>query len=115
VPVTACRAKIKKKLDIDCGGELTRCAMQLYHIAQELVHNAVRHAQARHITISLSKTNKLLELSVSDDGKGFQPDSGEKEGYGLRIMRYRAAMTGCELSIESTPGKGSVARCVLRS
>jgi two-component system, LuxR family, sensor kinase FixL len=90
-------------------------AMQLYRIAQELVHNAVRHAQARHITISLSKTGKLLELSVCDDGKGFQPDNGEKEGYGLRIMRYRAAMTGCELTIDSTPGKGTVARCILHN
>ena len=88
-------------------------AMQLYRIAQEMIHNAVRHAQASHITLSLNRKNRRLELSVSDDGKGFQPDSGEKEGYGLRIMRYRAAMIGCELTIDSTPGKGTVARCIL--
>ncbi len=90
-------------------------AMQLYRIAQEMIHNAVRHAQASHITLSLNRQNRRLELSVSDDGKGFQPDSGEKEGYGLRIMRYRAAMIGCELTIDSTPGKGTVARCILPS
>jgi two-component system sensor kinase FixL len=90
-------------------------AMQLYRITQEMIHNAVRHAQASHITLSLNRQNRRLELSVSDDGKGFQPDSGEKEGYGLRIMRYRAAMIGCELTIDSTPGKGTVARCILPS
>jgi two-component system CheB/CheR fusion protein len=88
-------------------------AMQLYRIAQEMIHNAVRHAQASHITLSLNRKDRQLELSVSDDGKGFQPDSGEKDGYGLRIMRYRAAMIGCELTIDSTPGKGTVARCIL--
>jgi PAS domain S-box-containing protein len=88
-------------------------AMQLYRIAQEMIHNAVRHAQASHITLSLNRKDRQLELSVSDDGKGFQPDSGEKAGYGLRIMRYRAAMIGCELTIDSTPGKGTVARCIL--
>ena len=89
--------------------------MQLYRIAQEMIHNVVRHAQASHIPLSLNRQNWRLELSVSDDGKGFQPDSGEKEGYGLRIMRYRAAIIGCELTIDSTPGKGTVARCILPS
>ncbi|MGD8854458.1 MAG: PAS domain S-box protein [Gammaproteobacteria bacterium] len=88
-------------------------AMQLYRIAQEMIHNAVRHAQASHVTLAVNWKNGRIELSVSDDGKGFQPDSGEKEGYGLRIMRYRAALIGCELTIESAPGKGTVARCVV--
>jgi two-component system CheB/CheR fusion protein len=92
-------------------------AMQLYRIAQEMVHNAVRHAQARHITIRLSKADHRIELSVRDDGKGFQPDSGEGEGegYGLRIMRYRAAMIGCEFKVDSAPGKGTVVRCMFSS
>jgi PAS domain S-box-containing protein len=88
-------------------------AMQLYRIAQELIHNAVRHAHASHITLSLIRKNRRLELSVSDDGKGFQADGGEKDGYGLRIMRYRAAMIGCELTIDSAQGKGTVVRCIL--
>ena len=90
-------------------------AMQLYRIAQEMVHNAVRHAQAHHITISLNKINSRLELSVSDDGNGFLTDNGVTEGFGLRIMRYRAAMIGCDLKIDSAPGKGTVVRCTLDS
>ena len=88
-------------------------SVQLYRIAQELVHNAVKHAQARNITISLSKANNSVELSISDDGKGFRPDNGTREGFGLRIMRYRAAMIGCDLMIDSAPGKGTVVRCRL--
>jgi two-component system CheB/CheR fusion protein len=88
-------------------------AVQLYRIAQEVVHNAVRHAQARNIAISLSRTNSSLELLISDDGKGFRPDSGTGAGFGLRIMHYRAAMIGCDLKIDSSPGKGTVVRCRL--
>ena len=88
-------------------------AMQLYRIAQELVHNAVRHAQARHITISLNKINSRLELSVRDDGKGFRPENGAGTGLGLRILHYRAAMIGCDLKIDSAPGTGTVVRCRL--
>ena len=88
-------------------------AVQLYRIAQEVVHNAVRHAQAKNITISLSKANNSAELVISDDGKGFRPYNGTREGFGLRIMRYRAAMIGCDLKIDSTPGKGTVMRCRL--
>jgi two-component system sensor kinase FixL len=88
-------------------------AVQFYRIAQELVHNAVRHAQARHITISLNRKNRRLELSVSDDGRGFVAGDDEQEGLGLRIMRYRAAMIGCELNIDSAPERGTVACCTL--
>ena len=75
----------------------------------------MRSGMHRPVTspLSLNRKDHQIELSVSDDGKGFKPDSGEKEGYGLRIMRYRAAMIGCELTIDSTPGKGTVARCLL--
>ncbi len=86
-------------------------ATQLYRIAQEMVHNAVRHAHARHITIRLSKKYHRIELSVCDDGKGFQPGIGE--GFGLRIMHYRAATIGCDLKVDSAPGKGTVVRCTL--
>jgi PAS domain S-box-containing protein len=90
-------------------------AVQLYRVAQEAVNNAVRHAQARHITIRLERVNRRLELSISDDGKGFRPDNGTHEGFGLRIMRYRAAMIDCDLRVDSVPGKGTVVRCRLDS
>jgi two-component system sensor kinase FixL len=107
----SCRFSMRSRGSV--GAEDRAVTTQLYRIVQELIHNAVRHAQASHITVSLNRKHRRLELSVSDDGKGFQPDSGEMQGYGLRIMRYRAALIGCELTIDSTPGKGTVARCIL--
>jgi two-component system CheB/CheR fusion protein len=106
-----CRFTTRSRADIEV--EDRAVALQLYRIAQELIHNAVRHAQASRITLGLNRKDRRLELSVSDDGKGFHPDRGEKEGYGLRIMRYRAAAIGCDLTIDSVPGKGTVARCTL--
>ena len=84
-------------------------AMQLYRIAQEAVNNAVKHAQARDITITLEADH--CGLAVSDNGIGFQVDEAMARGYGLRIMRYRAGTIGCSLEIESTPGKGTVVQC----
>jgi two-component system sensor kinase FixL len=106
-----CRFTTRSRADIEVTDRAV--ALQLYRIAQELIHNAVRHAQAGRITLGLNRKDRRLELLVSDDGKGFYSDGGKKEGYGLRIMRYRAAMIGCELTIESAVGKGTVACCTL--
>jgi PAS domain S-box-containing protein len=86
-------------------------AMQLYRIAQEAVHNAVKHAHARTITLALDVKDGLPELVIEDDGVGIQLDDDAGEGIGLRIMRYRASIVGCNLTIESVPDRGTCIRC----
>ena len=86
-------------------------AMQVYRIAQEAVHNAVKHAAARTITITLELRENRPELMIEDDGSGFQPDGEADEGIGLRIMRYRASIIGCKLIVESVPDRGTCIRC----
>ncbi len=86
-------------------------AMQLYRIAQEAVHNAIKHGRPRNMTIRLARAGRCAELLVSDDGRGFSSDDGSVEGFGLRIMRYRASIVGAELSIESTAESGTLVRC----
>jgi two-component system CheB/CheR fusion protein len=88
-------------------------AMQLYRIAQEAVHNAIKHGKPRNVVIRLTRAGRYLELRVSDDGRGFRPDDDSGEGFGLRIMRYRAAIIGGEVQIESSAETGSVVRCKL--
>jgi len=86
-------------------------AMQMYRIAQEAVHNTVKHAQARTITMKLAEQDGLPELVIEDDGKGFERDGEAGEGIGLRIMHYRASIIGCNLTIKSAPNKGTCIRC----
>jgi len=86
-------------------------ALQIYRIILEAVNNAVKHAQPSSIKIRFKSDPRTFEFSVTDDGRGFHTDTGEFEGVGLRIMRYRAGIIGCNLSIESAPGKGTVVHC----
>jgi two-component system CheB/CheR fusion protein len=88
-------------------------AVQLYRIGQEAVHNAIRHAHPRRITIGLGMTGRCPELTVKDDGAGFRAGDDASEGFGLRIMRYRAGIIGAELRIESQSRVGTLVRCKL--
>src|ERR1019366_8176905 len=75
-------------------------ATHLFLIAQEAVHNAVKHAQPKNIRISL-KSGDLLVLNVQDDGIGIPIQPTENYGgLGLRIMRNRAAIIGARLTIQ---------------
>lgn len=107
----ACRFESDPRYPVEVRNRTT--AMQLYRIVQEAVHNAIKHGKPRNITIRLASTGRFAELQVSDDGTGFRADSDRGEGFGLRIMRYRAAIVGAELSIESTPESGTLVRCKL--
>ncbi|MBR9981924.1 MAG: cache domain-containing protein, partial [Desulfatitalea sp.] len=81
-------------------------AMHFYYIAQEAVQNAIKHAEARHIRIAMSRAPMTIYLRISDDGKGIR-DTPPSKGMGLHIMRYRARMIGATLEIKSAPGKGT--------
>jgi signal transduction histidine kinase len=82
----------------------------LYRVAQEALHNALRHAGASRVTVALSTTPRLVVLEVSDDGHGFAPDAPSGgPGLGLDSMRERAAAAGGRLAIRSGP-KGTTVR-----
>jgi PAS domain S-box-containing protein len=88
----------------DAGLELKET---LYRIAQEALHNTVRHAQATQVDLRLVCDAGALRLEICDDGVGFNP-AGDFPGHlGLRSMRERAARLGGTLSIQSTPGSGT--------
>jgi PAS domain S-box-containing protein len=91
----------------------TATATQLYRISQEAVNNAVKHAHADSITISLLKEKTGIILQIRDNGVGIQEKSGGTGGMGLNIMHYRARMMGTTLVIESTPGQGTSIKCTL--
>lgn len=78
----------------------------VYRIAQELLHNAVKHARARHIHVQLSSDGTNLTLSVEDDGIGMEQLDPTGAGIGLRNVRYRTRALEGTFVLESQPGKG---------
>ncbi len=85
---------------------------EIYLLLKEAIHNAARHAGARHLTVRVAVTGDRLVAEVIDDGRGFAPGAEAGEGNGLRNMARRAAALGGSLDIESTPGKGTLVRLV---
>ena len=82
-------------------------AHELLRIAQEAISNAGHHARAQTITVTLrALPGRGLQMSVVDDGRGFDPTCPAC-GYGLAGMRERAAAAQADLTIESEPGAGA--------
>jgi signal transduction histidine kinase len=101
--------EIELKIDdtVSAGGDGRD--QEVFRIAQEALHNALRHAGAKHVEIRLARDNGHLALSVSDDGVGFEPEDPELRSrrLGLTSMEERAGRLGGRLEIHSAPGKGT--------
>jgi PAS domain S-box-containing protein len=93
--------------------EDSHTATQLFYIAQEATRNAVKHADAKQITIGLGQDDRQLRLCVRDDGVGMPPGPDRSVGVGLRIMQYRAGILGAALTIENTNCGGTLVTCIL--
>ncbi len=84
----------------------------LYRIAQEALTNALRHAGANYIDVTVDVEPTTVRLEICDDGKGGQLTEGKGSGLGLRTMRYRAALIGARFNItQGTPGTCIVCEC----
>jgi signal transduction histidine kinase len=97
-------------------------AQHLYHIAQEALTNAAKHAQADRIDIELDAEADGLVLRITDDGRGIDEtmdvessSASGPEGMGLRVMEYRARAIGARLTIEPGTEGGTVVECSLPS
>ena len=80
-------------------------ATHVFRIAQEAVHNAVRHGRARRVDITLTRKEGVVRLVIGDDGCGMPPDP-DGSGMGLRIMGFRARIIRATLEIDNTDGGG---------
>ncbi len=90
-------------------------ATELFRIAQEAVSNAVKHASATAISLTLEQVKGgEITLHVSDNGEGIEAPA-ETTGSGLRIMRHRARIAGADFKVISPEGGGTVIRCNIKS
>ena len=96
-------------------GELSRgAALALYRIAQEAMGNAVTHGAATHVDVRLTRSNGRVTLSVTDDGKGFDPTRIRgSAGLGLINMRERARQLNGAFEFSSEPGRGTTVRITI--
>jgi signal transduction histidine kinase len=78
-----------------------------YRVAQEALTNAIRHAKATQITVTLMASNDQIELVIGDDGIGFDAEVIETGGFGLNNMRERAVTLGMKLIINGVPNAGT--------
>jgi PAS domain S-box-containing protein len=86
--------------------------LALYRILQETLKNVEKHARARHVTVHLTKPGDFVQLTINDDGMGFDPDHHParrkgKGGFGLLGMRERATYVGGVLKVKSVRRSGT--------
>jgi signal transduction histidine kinase/ligand-binding sensor domain-containing protein len=103
------RSGLETKLNVDGEGRLPPDVEEgLYRIALEALNNALRHAQARSVTISLRLGPQAAVLQIADDGVGFDLAAAQESGgLGLRGMEERAEQLGGLLTVKSEPGIGT--------
>ena len=89
-------------------------ANQLYRIAQEAIHNAVRHGSAKRIALHFGTDRRGIVLAVKDDGDGLPSERADGPGLGLRVMKYRAALIRAGIIIRPrSRGRGTEVICRL--
>ncbi|HYM23967.1 MAG TPA: ATP-binding protein, partial [Vicinamibacterales bacterium] len=93
------------EIDYSLGAEVGRLdpavEIALFRIAQEALRNAIVHGSARHLTVSLARPNGHVELTVSDDGRGFDVEAARRTGDGLGLMSMdeRAHVFGGDVQV----------------
>jgi signal transduction histidine kinase len=92
--------------------------IHVYRIIQEALSNIVRHASAKNVTVQVKKNSESIEITVTDDGKGFnindalvrrssRPSGEGLHGFGLSSMTERVRIIGGQMNVESSPGSGT--------
>lgn len=79
-----------------------------FRVTQEAIRNTLRHAQAAHFEVNLSRHDHRVVLTLRDDGIGFDPDADRPDGhFGLQLLRDAAATENANLTIDTGAGAGT--------
>lgn len=98
---------LEMHLNLEEGERLPRPVESLlFHVAQEAIRNVQKHAQAKHVVVTLHRELGKVILAVKDDGIGFRPQ--DPQGLGLRGIKERVEVTGGRMEVTSSPGCGAL-------
>jgi signal transduction histidine kinase len=81
-------------------------SLALFRVLQELLTNALKHAHAKHVEVRMAFLPERIQLSVKDDGAGFDPSAPRPGHYGLINLQERANKLGATVTIDTRPGAG---------
>jgi signal transduction histidine kinase len=87
----------------------------LFRCAQESVRNAVKHAGATVIGVAVTDLDDAVAVTVTDNGRGFDPTTPRPGHLGMTTMRERTAQIGADLQLTTAPGSGTTVRLTLPS
>jgi PAS domain S-box-containing protein len=107
--------RVKREIDIQEDDIPSPLKTVMYRILQEALNNVAKHSQANLVQLTLQKSNSVIELTIQDNGKGFDLAKTialkpSQRGFGLASMRERAELSGAAFDLVSTIGKGTVIR-----
>jgi signal transduction histidine kinase len=103
----ATRTGIEVAVDSNYSGRLPdETETHLFRIAQEALTNIARHAEARHVKVSLTTNGPEIRLAIQDDGRGLNAEPSARRGLGLIGMRARARSAGGDVEVKSRPAGG---------
>lgn len=101
---------IRFQFDFDIQNDVqlsSKQAINLYRILQEIVNNAIKHANAKDISVSISQIENELQIKISDNGIGFDYESKKKISFGLTNIQNRVQEVNGRLQVESNQTKGT--------
>ncbi len=81
--------------------------LSLFRILQEMISNIIRHSGASQISIKLQNDAESIFMTITDNGKGFDPQSA-REGLGLSNIRTRVALFNGKMDLKTAPGEGCI-------
>jgi PAS domain S-box-containing protein len=102
-----CRVEVHEDLTV----QNKVVATQLYYIAREAVNNAVKHARATVIDVSLASCSDRIYMRIADNGVGMPAELPKSKGAGLEIMEYRARLIGASVQVRTGPSGGTEVIC----
>jgi len=106
-----CDDALDEKLSLPASAQI-----QIYRIAQEALSNICRHAGARHVKMSANVSDaNTFELTIEDDGRGFEGSEVKKNSRGIANIRARASMIGADVEWGRRPSAGTAFKLSLRS
>lgn len=104
-------------IEVDCALEPVEleatAELMVYRLVQEAITNIIKYAQASHVWVRLGMRDDQVEVSVRDDGVGFDTTLQPRSAYGLVGMRFRIQAHGGILTLLSAPGQGTLIRATL--